>query len=201
MMKSNKILSTGSKTSLATSNNTSVAQDMKKEMALQIATLFKNFAPERTDVYAGQFPIKCIRGNAPTLAVTARLYGKDTACRWLLLQVNAYIDNIAMDENKKPTVEVIKSMANIIYMEYSYLKLTEIMLFFYLLKTGRFIELYGYIDSAKICNAMRKFILYRNEKIKEIENVEREIKREQYKKNSMTYEQYQEYLKAKQNNQ
>lgn len=75
-------------------------------------------------------------------------------------------------------------------MEYHYLKITELMLFFYYFKTGRYGKFYGAVDPLVITCSLRDFIVERGVAISRHEQEQREHREAESRKNAITYEQY-----------
>lgn len=73
------------------------------------------------------------------------------------------------------------------------------MLFFQRLKYGDYGEMYGCIDAVRIMRALRTFFDERNQIIEKIEQRERERKMEEGRKNAVSYEEYTEIKKRKNN--
>ena len=87
-------------------------------------------------------------------------YGKGFAAEWLLPHI-ARLSLFVGAKNMDIVQE--KELAAIIAVEYSYLKITEILLFFHRFKTGRYGRFYGSVDPMVITCALRDFIKERNE--------------------------------------
>lgn len=103
---------------------------------------------------------QCVMMAAPTLAEVSRDYNDTTARLWLEIQINDFseLTNVQrkLDEKQRTFV------AGVIMNEYAWLKLSEVMLFIYRLKMGRYGECYGCVDAVKILSALRTFIRERN---------------------------------------
>ena len=91
--------------------------------------------------------------------------------------------------------ETIEELALVIATEFYYLKITELMLFFYNLKIGLYGDFYGSISPMDIVSTLRKtFLRERDEAYNARDNRLYQQKLENDKKNAITYE---EYLKRK----
>lgn len=135
-------------------------------------------------------------GEYPTLTDLNNSYGKTFAEQWLYPQIT---DLSTFTGAKNLDKDQIQKLASVISIEYHYLKVTEIMLFFYLFKTGRYGRFYGTVDPMVITCAMRDFIKERNLFIIKYEEEQARIKAEsQPKIPTMSYE---EYLKVKESEQ
>lgn len=130
-------------------------------------------------------------GNAPTLAKVRKEYGKQTALDWLRVQINDYQNYVAVkDDNEMPT-EVANEVAALILADFYYLKMTEIMLFFRWLKTGRYGELYGRINPQTFFCKLRDFVRERNDIIFHEENKRRLEEEMLQAKKAITYSEWQ----------
>ena len=117
----------------------------------------------------GKEPTKAVMGDYPTLTDIDIAYGKGFATEWLLphiarLSMFAGAKNIGICQEKE--------LAGIIANEYPFLKITEILLFFYRFRTGRYGRFYGTVDPLAITCALRDFIVERNDIIAANENDE-----------------------------
>lgn len=105
----------------------------------------------------------CIMGNYPTLAQINNSpdYPAGTAQTWVTTQLTNYSEFCGV--KGKLTGDALADCANRIVKNYYYLKLSEVMLFFSMLKDGYFIsEFYGSVDPSKILRALRTdFLAYR----------------------------------------
>lgn len=138
-------------------------------------------------------PEKAIMGDYPTLTDICLAYGKTFSEQWLYPQI---ADLSTFTGAKNLTKEQIQKLASVIAIEYRHLKVTELLLFFHLFKTGRYGRFYGTVDPMVITCALRDFMKERNVFIGQYEQLERERKAaEEAKIPTMTHE---EYLKLKQ---
>ena len=138
-------------------------------------------------------PSKAVMGDYPTLTDLKSAYGKNFAAIWLVPQ----IDNLTLFTGAKNiTEQQHEELAKIIATEYSYLKITELLLFFHRFKSGHYGRFYGSVDPMVITCALRDFIKERNIFIDQYErdanNLQREIDKQKPKVS------YEEYLKLKQ---
>lgn len=135
----------------------------------------------------------CIFGDSPTLASLNKDYGERAAELWLVPQLT----DLAIFSNCKEmlTSEQIKSLASLIVAEFYYLKMSELMLFFYKFKTGLYGLMYGAVAPMSIMRALKQFLLYRNEEYERRDREQAARKAAEDKKNAITYE---EYLRRKQ---
>ena len=141
-----------------------------------------------TQISFAEKPQAAILGDYPTLRDTDAAYGKNFSVEWLAVQV---ADLALYTGAKNLTLGQQLGVARVIATEYKYLKVTELLLFFYRFKTGRYGRFYGTVDPMVITCALREFIKERNNMI---DNFELEKKREDSendKKPKMTYQEYQ----------
>ena len=141
---------------------------------------------------AGCYPERAFFGTAPTLATINKVWGMNTAKMWLLPQLNslAYFCGV----REKMTDRVMEELADIISTEWPWLKTSELMLFFYRFKTGRFGRFYGAIDPMIITGAIRDFVKERAIEIDKRESSLLQQKLEESKKTCITYD---EWIKLK----
>lgn len=133
-----------------------------------------------------------IMGDYPTLNDINAAYGKGFSTEWLIPQ----IDNLSAHTGAKNlTMEQQFGLARIIATEYRHLKVTEILLFFYRFKTGRYGRFYGTVDPMVVTCALREFLQERNTMIEQFEQEDRQKAEDESRKTAITYE---EYLSTKQ---
>lgn len=133
-----------------------------------------------------------ITADVPTLAELNAAYGKTASIQWLVIQIYN-ISEFCGCKDKLSTAQ-IHELSRIIEASYYHLKLTELMMFFYRFKTGRYGKFYGAVDPMVITCALREFMQERNQKIYEVESERRKKQDEEDRKKAVTYE---EYLKMK----
>lgn len=132
-------------------------------------------------------PDKAVMGDYPTLRDIDVAYGKGFASMWLVPQ----IDNLARYTGAKNLTEVQQEeLARVIAADCRHLKITELLLFFYRFKTGRYGRFYGTVDPMVITCALREFVNERNIMIDKFIQEERERKAEEEKKPAVTWEEY-----------
>lgn len=102
---------------------------------------------------------QCFFGNAPTLSDLSKSIDEKAATAWLIPQITdlaMYSGHKGLDENQ------IESCADIIATEFGFLKTTEIMLFFYYFKSGKFGRFYGVVSPMEIIGGLRSFLRERS---------------------------------------
>lgn len=151
------------------------------------------FPPDKQIKFSSDLP-RLFRGAAPAIGLVAKTYGMNNAEAWLEIQLhdlNEYTGCKVKQDNlqKEQTARVIIS-------EYGYLKVTELMYFFVLLKAGRFGKFYGVVDAMDITTALNKFLELRDKELDRIIRDEKKAQRErdyaERAKNAISYEEYQE---------
>lgn len=128
-----------------------------KEYGNQMSFLSK-FPPDLQCLVA-EHEDRAFMGRAPSLGLLKKTYGKKTATMWLIPQ----IWDLCEYTNSKGKLDErqIEMLAEMISIEYGYMKVTELMLFFYRLKCGRYGKFYGVIDPMAIMIALDQFRLER----------------------------------------
>lgn len=146
-----------------------------------------------TQVYFGRNTEVAIMGDYPTLRDINSAYGKDFAVDWLMPQIVSVATHTGA---RNLTLEQEYELARIIAAEYRHFKITEMLMFFYRFKMGRYGRFYGNVDPMVITCALRDFVRERNELIGRYEQEERDRLDAEERKigNTMTYE---EWLAAK----
>lgn len=128
-----------------------------------------------------------VLGTHLSLAGLAAAYGTDRAEALLV----AHLYNLAEYLGVTITTPVLNEMAQHIYDDYYYLKLSEVCAFFYKYKSGVYGKVYGRIDPASLRSGIRMFIDERNTIIDIAEREKREKEREQmYNGKAVSREEY-----------
>lgn len=152
------------------------------------------YSPNKQSLFCTNSDL-CITGNSLTLSELDKEYGKLSSNIFLV----PHLTDIAIFSNCREvmTDRQVKELAAIITVNYYYLKVTEIMLFCFRFKSGRYGTFYGSVSPMTIMIALSQFIRERNEAIFRIESEERKQRSEQERRYAVSYE---EYLKLKQIN-
>ncbi len=132
-------------------------------------------------------PDACFFGNYPTLSEINAAYGVQMASQWLIPQLydlTQYSNTFNMEGHQ------VQSLASIIALEYRWLKITELMLFFYRFKTGRYGRFYGSVDPMVIMTALREFVRDRGEAYEAHEREESARMLEESRKGAVTREEW-----------
>lgn len=132
---------------------------------------FKLKVSPDTQASFGANPEAAITGDYPTLADINTAYGEGFAAEWLM----PHIANLALYTGAKNlTVEQELELSRIIASSYGYLKITELLLFFFRFKAGRYGHFYGSVDPMVITCAMQDFMAERNDILRNHEREQQE---------------------------
>ncbi len=126
---------------------------------------------------------RSLTGEAPTLRQLLATYTHKQMTVWLMghfENLNAFVG-----VKEKMEYEQMAMLADIILIEYPYLKASEILLFFFYFKAGKFGELYGSVDPLKITVALNSFLQWRAKELDKIEEKRKEQKRLQDRQESL----------------
>lgn len=129
---------------------------------------------------------RCIFGSAPTLSQVNTAYGANTSAAWIITLLTDVSEFCGCKE--KITREQTDTLADIIALNYGYLKVTEIMLYFWWFKSGRYGKFYGAVDPMVITTTLHNFIKDRNVLIARKESEDEERRQAEWKKNAVSYE-------------
>ena len=170
--------------SLATSSR-------KSKSTSELMELLIDYAPKKL-VYICRNEELCYFGNSPTLGRINHEYDPLAAVAFLvpLLTDLAEFSNckVSFSENQ------IRSCAEIIAAEYFYMKLSELMLFFYKFKIGEYGQFYGSVSPMVIMCSLRQFARDRHDAIhrheSELRERERERERREWEKHCISSEEY-----------
>lgn len=125
------------------------------------------FSPERQAEYAATSKDRMFAGTAPTLTIVAAAYGQNVLETWLCLQLRDLSEFSGCRD--KFNADQMNETAHIIMALYPWLKVTELMYFFLLVKGGMFGGFYGVVDGMKVTEALRAFIGVRALELSRIE--------------------------------
>lgn len=145
---------------------------------------------------AGAHVERAYTGNAPTLAETKGCYGMETLLSWICSQLERLNDFCGA--RKKMELDQQIHLATLISIEYHYLKITELMLFFYRFQCSYYGRFYGSVDAMLITEAL---LVFGSERRTELARFESErLKREKQIRHDKESEAitYDEYLILKQ---
>lgn len=130
---------------------------------------------------------KCFFGNFPTLALLRRAYGV-SASYWLVPQLVNLSQFCGCKDKLKG--EPLEECAELIAQQFYFLKTSELMLFFYRFKSGRYGRFYGAVDPLVIMQALREFTRERNVAYDRHEDKERQRREKAGREAAMSYAEY-----------
>lgn len=146
---------------LATSQVSSAALVLRSSYQ-DSAEFITTFAPKKQYAFCTEVK-RCYMGKAPSLVVVNEAFGKGTAQSWLAFQLRDLSEFSGAKE--KLGIGQIDDITEVIMSQFPFLKVTELMHFFLLFKSGKFGKFYGAVDGLAIMEALREFIDDRNDKI------------------------------------
>ena len=120
---------------------------------------------------AGRDPEHAILSEkAPSLVVMKKAYGDNFPVMWLMQQIL----ELVVYSNSKGTLNDYQAefLANAIVNEYYYLKASELLLFFYQFKCGKYGRFYGAVDPMMITQALDSFVDERKRVIERAEKAQ-----------------------------
>ena len=131
---------------------------------------------------------ECFFGDYPTLAHINRSYGEMSAAMWLVPQLYDLSEYSGCKGNMSQ--RQYEQCASVIATEFSYLKVSEIMLFFVRFKSGRYGRFYGNVDPLVITTSIRVFLTERMYELDIHEQKERQEQRELEMKDAVSREEH-----------
>lgn len=130
----------------------------------------------------------CLMDEHPTLAGLSKEYDKKFPVAWLVAQLHDLSEFCGC--SNKLTGHALQQCANTISMEFYWLKLSELLLFFQKFKSGKYGRFYGSIDPLVITTSLRQFVKERNQAIDRYDQERKALADEEAKKNKITWEEY-----------
>ena len=137
----------------------------------------------------------CYFGRYPTLARLNKEYCNTASVQWLNIQI--YNLNEYCGCKDKMTQQQILDCARTISGMYYFLKVSELMLFFFRFKAGFYGKFFGSVDPMVITTALSQFCKERGEANAKYDNEIRIKQIKEFRKNAVSYE---EWNKSKSNN-
>lgn len=140
--------------------------------------------------------VECMSFNYPSLQQSARIYGDSEISLWIKIQLDDLNNYCGVKEKMTPAQ--LSDLSSIILFEFGEIKISEFALFLIKFKAGKYGQFYGTVDPLIITNAINEFMQDRiiefqiSERKREMR--ENELKREQWRKTAITYEQYQKEI-------
>ena len=135
----------------------------------------------------------CIFGDYPTLSHLKVAYGYNAAKFWLIPQIFNLSEYCGV-KNKLQGAS-LEETAAVIATEYSYLKISELMLFFHRFKAGRYGQFFGNVDPLIITSSLREFLKERNNEIAQEEQAQLAERHKDEMQDAITYEEWLEMKK------
>ena len=162
-----------------------------------IEAFSKAYGPERQEYFNDNMKSVIAGSVAPTLTVMGLAYGKVPAKQWLMGQLAEF--NEFCGKKEKMDDWQIEQLAGSIISRCGQLKATEIMVFLYRYKSGKYGPLYGTVDPVDfMVNLTDKFLPWRAKIAEQIESEMAWKEREQWKRNALKPEQIEELKKRMQ---
>ena len=138
---------------------------------------------------AGRDPEHAILSEkAPSLVVMKKAYGDNFPVMWLMQQIL----ELVVYSNSKGTLNDYQAefLANAIVNEYYYLKASELLLFFYQFKTGKYGRFYGVVDPMMITQALDVFVTERKRVIEQNEKAQERAEQAEWAKTNVSPEEW-----------
>lgn len=135
---------------------------------------------------------QCYFGDYPTLAKISSAYGIQASVAWLIPQLTDLSEFCGC--KGKLTGKSLEECAWLIAQNYYYLKVSELMLFFYRFKQGRYGKFFGFVDPLVIMSSLLQFRRERFDAYFDYESKQKEKEQEATRGKGISY---QEYLRLK----
>lgn len=151
----------------------------------------KTFNPDLQRVCAANVE-RAFSGDAPSIAMLLNTYTEKQVRVWILAQLEN-LNTFAGTKNKMEPPQMLM-LSDVILTEYYYLKASELLLFFFQFKAGKYGELYGSVDPLRVSSALIEFDAYRRSELFRIDNKrkaeQRKISDVEKEKTAITIQQY-----------
>ena len=162
---------------------------LTQKQNLNLATkILKDFAPNLCAKFANEALERCFSAKTYTLT-QLRLDCAGLQNSWLSAQIT-YLNSIS--GATQMTEMQMMMLASNISQTYGYLKITELMVFFFQLAGGKYGKFYGAVDPMQIMVDLNEFMKYRSIMLDKIESERRSAERNKMLSNPkcITREQY-----------
>lgn len=137
-------------------------------------------------------------GTAPTLNVLTHAFGDDAAESWLEIQLTDLSEFSGCKE--KLDARQAERLAKVIMTMFGFYKVTELMYFFMLFKSGKFGKFYGIVDGMAITTALQQFRGIRNNMVAQFYDEEMELRRiemeDAHARRCLSYDEWQDKMSA-----
>ena len=170
---------------LAEVSSNTLAQKQNLTLATKI---LKDFAPNLCAKFANEALERCFSAKTYTLT-QLRLNCAGLQNSWLSAQIT-YLNSIS-GATQMTEMQMMMLVSNI-SQTYGYLKITELMVFFFQLAGGKYGKFYGAVDPMQIMVDLNEFMKYRSVMLDKIESERRSAERNKMLNNPkcITREQY-----------
>ena len=170
---------------LAEVSSNTLAQKQNLNLATKI---LKDFAPNLCAKFATEALERCFSAKTYTLT-QLRLNCAGLQNSWLSAQIT-YLNSIS-GATQMTEMQMMMLVSNI-SQTYGYLKITELMVFFFQLAGGKYGKFYGAVDPMQIMVDLNEFMKYRSVMLDKIESERRSEERNKMLSNPkcITREQY-----------
>lgn len=132
--------------------------------------------------------VDCYMGDYRTLSELRKMWGVNAPSVWLAPHLHNLMEFCGVKD--KMDTNTIRELASIIATEFYYLKISELMLFFFRFKSGKYGRFYGAVDPLVITTSLRKYISERYATLHQLESIISIRKSEEMKSKAVTYDEY-----------
>ena len=137
--------------------------------------------------------VVCI-DSAPSLHAVVGAVGRPRLLDWLTGHLRAVAEFVGarrtLDERQMAV------LAEILYNEYGWLNVKELVAFFYRLKLGKYVEMYGSFDPSVVMRSMQQFMVERVAAVRRKVSAEEHAARQTDRSRCVTYDEYRRMLAA-----
>ena len=137
--------------------------------------------------------VVCI-DSAPSLHAVVGAVGRPRLLDWLTGHLRAVAEFVGarrtLDERQMAV------LAEILYNEYGWLNVRELVAFFYRLKLGKYVEMYGSFDPSVVMRSMQQFMVERVAAVRRKVSAEEHAARQTDRSRCVTYDEYRRMLAA-----
>lgn len=130
----------------------------------------------------------CFFGDHPTLAQLGAKFGNGYPAAWMMAHLHDLSEFCGCKE--KLSGRALQQCASTISMEFYWLKVSELMLFFHRFKSGRYGRFYGSVDPLVIMTALRDFCNERGDAIEQHDKEIQRANREKWESNAVPMPDY-----------
>ena len=137
--------------------------------------------------------VACI-DSAPSLHAVVGAVGRPRLLDWLTGHLRAVAEFVGarrtLDERQMAV------LAEILYNEYGWLNVRELVAFFYRLKLGKYVEMYGSFDPSVVMRSMQQFLVERVTAVRRKESAEQRAAQRVDRSRCVSYDEYRRMLAA-----